>query len=50
MTQAELARPRYTPGLLANIETGRSMPSLEALEYLGDRLGCGPRELIPREL
>jgi transcriptional regulator with XRE-family HTH domain len=50
LTQAELARPRYTPGLLANIETGRSLPSLEALAYLGHRLDCGPRALLPHDL
>jgi transcriptional regulator with XRE-family HTH domain len=47
MTQAQLAQPTYTPGLLANIETGRSLPSLDALEYLARRLHRSPRALIP---
>ena len=50
MTQAELVGDRYSTGLLANIETGRSLPSIDALAYLALRLSRSARSLIPGDL
>ena len=50
MSQGELAGERYDRSFVAKLESGASLPSLEALVELADRLGLGPRALIPKEL
>jgi len=45
LTKTALARPRYTPSHVSQIESGRRNPSPEALQFFSARLGVSPRFL-----
>lgn len=45
LTQADLAEPNYTHAHVSTIESGRRMPSEEALEFFAQKLGVDTEEL-----
>ncbi|MFB6396787.1 helix-turn-helix domain-containing protein [Polymorphospora lycopeni] len=45
LTQRELAEPRYTAAYVSSVESGRRMPSGDALTHFADRLGVPATEL-----
>jgi transcriptional regulator with XRE-family HTH domain len=45
MSQKELAAPKYTTAFVSSVESGRQMPSRDALEHLAGRLGISVGEL-----
>lgn len=47
LRQADLAGEALSASAIARIEGGYSGVSLHALEFLADKLGCSPRDLIP---
>lgn len=48
MSQVDLAaRASISRGQLANLETGRTDPSLKLMYRLAEALGCSPKDLIP---
>jgi transcriptional regulator with XRE-family HTH domain len=45
LTQSQLGHP-FTKGFVSEVERGRSLPSLRALAFLADRLGCPVSALL----
>lgn len=46
LSQRQLAADRYTPSYMSALESGRVKPSMAALDYLAERLGCSINELL----
>ncbi|MBO4210941.1 helix-turn-helix domain-containing protein, partial [Micromonospora echinofusca] len=46
MTQRALAEPRYTAAYVSAVESGRRVPSGDAIAHFADRLGVAPVELV----
>ena len=46
LTQVELAGETISPGLVSLLESGRREPSIRTLDYLAQRLGCQPSDLL----
>lgn len=49
MTQATLARGRYTPAYISALERGLAKPSMAALTFLSERLGVSVPDLVAEE-
>lgn len=49
MTQAQLARGRYTPAYISALERGLAKPSMAALTFLSERLGVSIPDLVAEE-
>ena len=49
MTLKDLAKDRITPGQISLIESGRTNPSMDLLEYLADNLNTTIEYLIETE-
>ncbi|WP_020668074.1 helix-turn-helix domain-containing protein [Amycolatopsis nigrescens] len=45
LTQRALAEPHYTAAYVSSVESGRRMPSGDAVAHFADRLGLDPNEL-----
>lgn len=46
LSQRQLAADRYTPSYMSALESGRVKPSMAALSYLAERLGCSINDLL----
>jgi tetratricopeptide (TPR) repeat protein len=46
LTQRELAAPRYTAAYVSSVESGRRMPSSDAVAHFAERLGVSVPELV----
>jgi len=46
MSQRQLAADRYTPSYISALENGLVKPSMAALSYLAERLGCSINDLV----
>ncbi|HEX2221323.1 MAG TPA: helix-turn-helix domain-containing protein [Candidatus Limnocylindria bacterium] len=46
LTQAEVARGRYTAAYISALERGLAKPSMAALTFISDRLGVSVRDLV----
>lgn len=49
MTLKDLAKDRITPGQISLVESGRSNPSVDLLEYLADALNTNVEYLMESE-
>jgi transcriptional regulator with XRE-family HTH domain len=49
MTLKDLAKDRITPGQISLVESGRSNPSVDLLEYLADTLNTTVEYLMESE-
>lgn len=49
LTQQQLGGSEYAAGYISNLEHGYATPSLEALAYIGDRLGVTLSDLLGAE-
>ncbi len=49
LTQAELAKGRYTPAYVSALERGLAKPSMAALTFLSERLGVSIPDLVAEE-
>ena len=46
LTQAELAKGRYTAAYISALELGHAKPSMAALAFIADRMGLAVREFV----
>src|SRR3990170_2780897 len=49
LTQAEVAKGRYTPAYISALERGLAKPSMAALTFVAERLGTPVRDLLAGE-
>lgn len=49
MTQAQVAKGRYTAAYISALERGLAKPSMAALTFLGERLGVAVTDLVAEE-
>ncbi|HYN50751.1 MAG TPA: tetratricopeptide repeat protein [Thermoleophilaceae bacterium] len=49
LTQAEVARGRYTGAYISALERGLAKPSVAAMSFIAERLGIAVRDLVPSD-